>query len=226
MDDAPSPPDYDLGTEAGRARRAALLSGPRFTALETFSRDLAARYGPTPHVDPLDGGGAARLLLLLETPGPGTEPLRFVSRDNRTGTARNIRRFTAAAGLDRTDTVIWNAVPWTIHAPGARNRAPNRAEIATGLAELPGFLALMPHLGVAVLSGRVAAGAEAVLRRRRPEVVVLRIPHPSPTYVCTRPSIAPGIVSVLGEAARLLGCSADPRCRCPLAARVSASDNR
>lgn len=203
MDAAPAD---DLATAAGRARRAALLADPRFAPLEGFARDLAARFGPTPHVDPLDGGVAARLLLLLETPGPGAEPLRFVSRDNPTGTARNLRRFLAEAGLGRRDAVIWNAVPWTIHAAGARNRAPTRAEAAAGLAELPGFLDLLPDLRVAVLAGRVAAGAEPVVRLRKPAAAVFRVPHPSPTYVNTAPSIAPGIVAVLREAARLLRC--------------------
>ncbi len=204
MDGAPGP-DTDLRTAAGRAARAALLADPRFAALEAVSRDLAARFGPTPHVDPLDGGTGARLLLLLETPGPGAEPLRFVSRDNPTGTARNLRVFFDAAGIARRDALIWNAVPWIIHAPGARNRAPRAAEVAAGLGELPAFLRLLPDLRVAVLAGRAAALAEPVLRRARPGVAVLRMPHPSPTYVCTRPDIAPGIVATLREAAKLTG---------------------
>lgn len=206
MDEVSSPPADGLGTPAGRAQRAALLDDPRFAALDAFARGLAARFGPTPHVDPLDGGVDARLLLLLETPGPGAEPLRFVSRDNPTGTARNLRRFMAEAGIDRRDTVIWNAVPWTIHAAGARNRAPTGAEMRAGVAELPGFLALLPHLRAIVLAGRVAAAAEPVVRLERPAAAVFRVPHPSPTYVNTAPAIAPGIVAVLREAARLVRC--------------------
>ncbi len=204
MDGASPPHVDDLRTEAGRQRRAALLIDPRFEPLEAFADRLAGRFGATPHVDPLDGGTGARLLLLLETPGPGLEPLRFVSRDNPTGTARNLRRFLSEAAIDRRDSVVWNAVPWTIHAAGARNRSPTRAEILAGLAELPGFLALLPDLRVVVLAGRVAAEAEPAVRAMRPGTAVFRIPHPSPTYVCTKPSIAPGIVAVLREAAALL----------------------
>lgn len=204
MDGAHAPDADDLGTEGGRARRAARLADPHVAALETFTRRLAARCGPTPHVDPLDGGVAARLLLLLETPGPGALPLRFVSRDNPTGTARNIRRFMTEAGIDRRDAVIWNAVPWTIHAAGARNRVPRAAEAAAGAAELPGFLHLLPELRAVVLAGRVAGLCEPVVRLHKPDASVFRMPHPSPTYVNTAPSIARGMVATLREAARLL----------------------
>jgi hypothetical protein len=64
-----------------------------------------------PGFDPADGGADARLLLLLETPGPGGDGPRLVSRDNPTGTARNLTRFLADAGIARVDTLLWNAVP-------------------------------------------------------------------------------------------------------------------
>jgi uracil-DNA glycosylase len=157
-----------------------------------------------PDVDPFDGGTEARLLLLLETPGPGSAPLRFVSRDNPTGTAANIRRFFGEAGIDRADSVIWNAVPWVIHAPGARNRTPRRGEVAAGLAELPAFLALLPRLTVAVLAGRVAAEARLVIAAVRPGLPAIEMPHPSPTIVCTSPAIPARIRAALAEASALL----------------------
>ena len=130
-----------------------------------------------------------------------------MSRDNPTGTAANIRRFTAAAGLDRSDTVIWNTVPWVIHAPGARNRPPRRGEIAAGLAELPGFLALLQRLVVVVLAGRVAAQARPVVAAGRPDLAVLEMPHPSPTIVCTSPAVPARIGAALRDAARVLGAA-------------------
>ena len=173
-------------------------------ALERYRLDLEARRGPVPHCDPLDGGVEAECLLLLETPSPRGDAIRFVSRDSATGTARNITRFCEAAGLERRRVVIWNAVPWIIHAPGARNRAPKRAEVAAGLAELPGFLALLPRLRVAVLAGRVAREAAPVIAASRPGVPVLTMPHPSPTYVVTAPDIAGRLVAALAEAAAIL----------------------
>ncbi len=76
-----------------------------------------------------------------------------MSRDNPTGTAANLRRFFDAAEIARRDSVIWNAVPWVIHAPDARNRPPRRAEAMLGLLELPPLLDLLPRLAVVVLAG-------------------------------------------------------------------------
>jgi uracil-DNA glycosylase len=186
------------------AERAAACGAPHVLPLTRFVTDLRSRHGAVPDVDPFDGGAGARLLLLLETPGPGSSPLRFVSRDNPTGTASNIRRFCDAAGLARTDMLLWNAVPWVIHQPGAPNRAPRKGEIADGLAELPAFLALLPRLRVAVLAGRVAAEAAPVLAAARPGLTLLQMPHPSPTIVCTSPAIPARIEATLSQAARVL----------------------
>ena len=205
----PDAPASEMAGLEDRQHRAALLGLPRFAPLEAMRVGIEARYGPTPHVDPLDGGTGARCLVLLETPGPRGDPPRFVSRDNPTGTARNLRRFTVEAGLDRRETLLWNAVPWTIHAPGARNRAPRSSEIATGLDLLPALLALLPALRVVVLAGRVAAGAEPSLQATCPTLAVLRMPHPSPTFVATAPSVAMRIVAVLAEAAGMI-CRSQP----------------
>ncbi|WP_258042830.1 uracil-DNA glycosylase [Sphingomonas sp. NBWT7] len=165
-----------------------------------------------PGFDPADGGAAARVLLLLETPGPDPRPgraprdgaPRIVSRDNATGTARNLARFLGAAGIARADTLLWNAVPWIVHAPGARNRALRRGEIVAGQALLPPFLALLPRLRVVVLAGRVAGEARDLVAETRPHVMVLAMPHPSPTHVCTSPNVPARITSVLTDTARLL----------------------
>ncbi len=180
--------------------------------LNGFAASLRDRHGAVPDFDPFDGGTAARLLLLLETPGPGTAPTRFVSRDNPTGTAANLRRFFAAAGIARRDCVIWNAVPWIIHAPAARNRPPRRAEVKRGLLEVPPLLELLPRLAVVVLAGRVAGEAEASLAATRPDLPILLMPHPSPTIVCTSPTIRTRIETTLGEAAALVA-AASGSCR-------------
>lgn len=170
------------------ARRVTLLDLPHARALARYAARLRLdRAAHVPDIDPLDGGMTARVLLLLETPGPAIRRTGFVSRDNPTPTARNIRRFTQEAGLARTDTVIWNTVPWTIHDVAARNRAPRSAEIRDGIAALPHFLALLPHLRCVVLAGHVARRARAHIA---PGVPVVEIPHPSPTIVCTAPAIA------------------------------------
>lgn len=197
--------------EIGTPRPGIEDNPDRLSALERFRAGLEAIHGTVPHFDPRDGGDRARVLLLLETPGPRGGPVRVVSRDNPTGTARNLTRFCAAAGLAREDTVLWNVVPWLIHRPGATNRAPTRAETEAGLALVPGLLALLPHLRAVVLCGRHAAGAEPAVAASRPGLPILRMPHPSPTYVCTAPAIAGRIVAVLTEAARLAADAPAPR---------------
>lgn len=199
-----------LAEAAVLAERAAARDAPHMRPLTRYVAALRRRHGAVPDVDPFDGGTAARLLLLLETPGPGSAPLRFVSRDNPTGTAANIRRFGDEAGLARRDMVIWNAVPQVIHAAGARNRAPRRSEIAAGLEDLPGFLALLPRLRVVVLAGRVAAEAGPRLAAARPGLPVLEMPHPSPTGVCTSPAVPARIRAVLAEAAAILALDLSP----------------
>ncbi len=189
-----------LADPAEVARRHALLAAtPRMQPLVRHAQALRAAYGQVPDADPLDGGGDARLLLLLETPGPAVAPSGFVSADNPTGTGRNLRRFCAEAGLDRLDRLIWNAVPWIIHANG-RNRPPRAAEVRDGAATLPPLLRAL-GLKVAILAGRHAARAAPMFNQG---TTVLFMPHPSPTIVCTSPAIAQRIQDTLRQAVALL----------------------
>ena len=154
-----------------------------------------------PEPDPLDGGAEARLLLLLETPGPAVGRTGLVTRDSPNGTAANLFRFLGEAGIARRDTLIWNAVPWVIHAPGALNRAPRTPEIRAGQAYLPPLLAVLSRLAVVVLSGRVAGLSRSIIEALRPDLPVVAVPHPSPTIVCTSPAIPARIRAGLSEAA-------------------------
>ena len=194
-----------LNDEAEVEARAARLADSHIAPIEAWRRKVEMPGRPIPHVDPLDGGVGARLLLLLETPGPGAAPLRFVSRDNATGTGRNLRRFLAEAGIERRDLVIWNVVPWVVHAPGARNRAVRMGEVREGLAMLPAFLDLLPDLRAAVLMGRFARLGGPVIADARPDLLAIAVPHPSPTIVCTSPSVGARIAKGLTEAATILG---------------------
>ena len=203
----PGPHAGALSDPAEVAARHALLREAAHTApISALAARIRAATGrPVPEPDPLDGGIGARLLLLLETPGPrASHEDAIVSRDKPGGTGANLRRFLGAAGIARRETLIWNAVPWIIHAPGARNRAPRMAELRAGLAWLPPLLELLPALCVAVLAGRFAAAAEPVLRAARPGLPVLAMPHPSPTYVCTSPEVPARIMAALAAAAGVL----------------------
>ena len=186
------------------ARRHAMRHAPHLSGLHPFLAAVRARFGEVPDPDPLDGGTDARLLLLLETPGPAIRGSGIVSRDNPTGTGRNLRVMLDGAGLRRADTLIWNVVPWIIHDEGARNRAPTRAEIRSGLGTISPLLDCLPHLQVVVLAGKAAGAAEPALRAARPSLPILRMHHPSPTIQCTSPAIRQGCAAALAEAAIIL----------------------
>lgn len=160
-----------------------------------------------PDPDPADGGTRARLLLLLETPGPTIARTGFVSRDNPTGTASNLFRFLREAAISRAETLIWNTVPWVIHAEGALNRTPRRSEQRLAEPYLAPLLGILPHLAVVVLAGRIAGAAREPLRRLRPCLPIIAIPHPSPTFVCTSPSVRERILAGLCEAQAVLHSS-------------------
>lgn len=194
-----------LADPAALAARRQMTSLPHVAPLRELARRIAAERGaPVPDPDPMDGGVNARLLLLLETPGPMVLRAGFVTRDSANGTAANLFRFLREAGIARADTLIWNAVPWVIHAPGALNRAPRRSEAREAEPYLAPLLDLLPRLAVAVLAGRFAGQRAPALAALRPGLPIVAIPHPSPTYVCTSPEVPARIVRGLAEAATVL----------------------
>ena len=104
-----------LADPAAFAARCAWGDAPHIAPIRALARRIAAeRAAPVPDPDPLDGGVGARLLLLLETPGPMVLRTGFVTRDSANGTAANLFRFLRESGIARGDTLIWNAVPWQI----------------------------------------------------------------------------------------------------------------
>ena len=208
MSAEPQAPKSLADPDALAARRA-MIGAPHIAPIRALGDRISAECGaPVPVPDPLDGGVGARMLLLLETPGPAVLRTGFVTRDSANGTAANLFRFLAEAGIARTDTLIWNAVPWLIHPEGALNRAPRRAEIAAAGPYLEPLLDLLPRLAVAILAGRHAGEAAPVVAALRPDLPVIRVPHPSPTYVCTSPDVPARIRRGLAEAAAILGRAA------------------
>ncbi|MGU3664659.1 uracil-DNA glycosylase [Methylobacterium sp. A49B] len=204
MSAEPQAPKSLADPDALAARRA-MIGAPHIAPIRALGARISAeRAAPVPAPDPLDGGVAARMLLLLETPGPAVLRTGFVTRDSANGTAANLFRFLAEARIARADTLIWNAVPWLIHAAGALNRAPRRAEVAAGALYLAPLIDLLPRLAVAVLAGRFAGEAAPTLAALRPDLPVIRVPHPSPTYVCTSPEVPARIRRGLAEAAEIL----------------------
>ncbi len=195
-----------LSDPAELARRRSLVAGaPHLAGLLPFLTALRAEHQEVPDPDPLDGGAGARLLLLLETPGPRIRASGIVSRDNPSGTGRNLRAMLEIAGIARSDILIWNVVPWIIHAEAAANRAPSRAELLRGIATVPALLEHLPDLHAVVLAGRSAGAAEPTIAGARPGLPIFRVPHPSPTIQCTSPDIPRRCAGCLAAAAAAIG---------------------
>ena len=159
------------------ARRHAMLRRPHVAPLAAYVAGLRDR-GEVPDVDPLDGGIAARLLLLLEKPGPKTSPARggsgFVSADNDDPTAAAAWRFAREAGIERRDRIVWNVAPVVerhdpLHDGGAACRARGAGRLSRPAADAAGGR----HRRSAGGAGPPRAGGAGARRVR------LRAPLPS-----------------------------------------------
>jgi len=186
-----------LDRQENIAARTAMLKADHIAPLEDFRSQLELAGQPVPFFDPLDGGIDARLLILLETPGPSIAPVRYVSIDNPTGTAANLRQFLSAAGIDRKRIVLWNTVPW-ITSGSIR---PGHSSTKAGHSQVLALLDLLPKLGAVVLAGRTAQTLAAFIAGRLP---VFSIGHPSPAHVNTAPEIRANSIDKLAMAKALI----------------------
>jgi hypothetical protein len=93
---------------------------------------------------------------------------------NSDQSALNLRKLMREAGLQQSDCVFWNAVPWALD----RRRDPTKDELARGVTYLKGFLALLPNRRAVVALGRVAQRACDLA-----EVAAIDVPSPSPLAV-------------------------------------------
>jgi len=156
-----------------------------------------------PSFDPWDGGAAAQVLFLFESPGPAVKNATgIISRNNPDETAATFFRLSEEAGLDRKLTASWNIVPWYLTADGSP-RAPTTSELRDGAAWANKLFALMPRLRYVVLAGRQAEKAEPFLGAPR-GTRVMSMPHPSPSNVNRRPQARVEIRSALRRLAEEL----------------------
>ena len=165
-----------------RAARLAALDAPHIAPLTRYVRNLRERSPgiEVPDFDPADGGVEARLLFLMEKPGPmtsaervGREGSGFISRDNDDPTAQAVFTFMGQAGIPRRETVLWNLIPgWN------GERKVTGPETKAGVQEALRLMPLLPRL-----RGVVFVGAKAKRARRRLEATGLSLhdsAHPSP----------------------------------------------
>ena len=177
-------------------RKQQLLSSPHMAPLTRYVERLRIERGPNtwvPYFDSTDAGVSARLLILLESPGPRGS--RFVSTDNNDQTAENMWNLLHEAGVQRDrDMIAWNVVPWYV------GREPSSNEVKAGRPWVVELISLLSELRVVVLLGKTAAKSWDGLEVDLP---VIRAPHPSPQNLNTRPGARAELREALIEARQL-----------------------
>jgi hypothetical protein len=139
------------------------LSDPHVLPLMEVVHGLRARGLDVLNVDPNDGGVNARVLFLLDTPGPRAVGSRYVSRDNPDPTAKNMGRSWDIACFDRSDAVLWNVVPYCVSTVD-RNGKTTVAQVCASVPDTQAFVDQLRRLAVVVFCGRKAQRAIGLLR--------------------------------------------------------------
>lgn len=172
------------------------IDEPHVAPLNAMARRIQAEHSGVPFFDPGDGGTRARVLLLLEAPGP--KATNFVSCDNDDQTAERMFNLLQEAGLSRAEIVIWNVVPFYIGtADRSRLRAARQSDLDVGRPWLIELLGLLPHLDTVVLLGRKAQKADSIVRERRPGLRVIMSWHPSQVAMNRSPARRPELLDAL-----------------------------
>ena len=138
------------------------LFSTKVAPLNEWVRSLQDRLGPDaiiPWFDPWDGGSMAKILWLLEAPGPKATRERggsgFISCNNNDGTAQNTWETRVAAGVSRHLVVHWNVIPYYLGS-STKIRAHDPKDIAAVGPLITELLDLLPHLHIVILGGGAA----------------------------------------------------------------------
>jgi uracil-DNA glycosylase len=150
---------------------------PLVEIVRVIQRELGSHY-IIPMPDPLDGGCDARVLILLEAPGPRAIETGFISLDNPDPTANTLRELLANAGVARSDVLMWNSVPWFIVDDNGNNVAPNKDEHVRARPYLAFVLHQLPRLRAVLLMGKHAQQGWDTFAWPRP-MSTYRTNHPS-----------------------------------------------
>ncbi|MGZ9828267.1 hypothetical protein ACXYTP_15265 [Tsukamurella ocularis] len=131
-----------------------------------------------PYVAPTYGGTNARVLALLQDPGPKTKDgkrngSRMLCIENADPTAERYKALLAASGIDVCDVQAWNAFPWEPTAEvrrGHRRLAPTDDDLADATDALARLVERLPRLRVVLLHGVHAKAAWPRLRLAYPDL--------------------------------------------------------
>jgi hypothetical protein len=148
-----------------------------FTDLIDELRTVPGR-GWMPYLAPMYGGVNARVLSILQDPGPGThdkDGSGMLCVENDDDAAELYATLLDQAGIPAAELLPWNAYPWYRHKRGSSN-APTGAELDAGIEPLRRLIALAPQLRVVMLHGGSAHKAwDRFNARHRPIARPLRI---------------------------------------------------
>lgn len=131
------------------------VDDPHVREINQYVRELRAKQQRfVPFVSPRYGGVNASLLAVNKTPGALTDPANsgsgFLDFDNRDQGAVRHSRYLREAGIEFSDVLSWNAIPWV----GANFDESD--EIFRGAQALARVIEMMPELRVIMLHGREA----------------------------------------------------------------------
>lgn len=167
-------------------------------------RQQRSQPAEIPYIDPLDAGTCARVLIILEAPGPRTNAFNtvpgsgFISSDNDDATAENLWHARREAGLI-DGVLIWNAVPWYL---GPTKRKPLVAEKREGGGILRELIQQLPELDTVVPLGDHAK--ETWRRFTRPNIGIpirtIESFH-SGSQAMNQPGLRPHLHAALARAA-------------------------
>jgi uracil-DNA glycosylase len=108
--------------------------------------------GWAPYIAPMHGGTYARLLTVLQDPGPGTQDQigsGFLCIENNDPTAINLDNIFKQHRIAVNDLLPWNSYPWYINS----QKPPNVDQRRAGTKPLKIVVDLLPRLRVVVLLG-------------------------------------------------------------------------
>ncbi|SMB82040.1 uracil-DNA glycosylase [Deinococcus hopiensis] len=198
--------------------RRQLLQAPHHAPLSEYVQDLRKQIHEQglniPDLDPVGGGIHARILYLLEAPGPKASQhlggSGFVSMDNNDLTAQTVFTLTQQAGVNRDWLMSWNIVPWYV-GNGNSIRPVQPSEIVQGRGHLHALLALLPDLRVVVTFGRPAAVGWSGLAAEFPALTTLSTWHASGLALNGHPERRAHLLSTLELAQQLAQHAFDAR---------------
>ena len=165
-----------------------------------------------PWFDPGDAGQEARVLFLLESPGPKADAKNgsgIISIDNADQTATNLWSLRASAGLQER-AVHWNVVPFYLGTAERRVKAPSPSQVDGGVELLAEVISLLPELQIVVPMGTPAKrGWGAYCQKHPNNLVAVPTWHPSGQGLAS-PGKREAAQLAINRVASLVGMSQDP----------------